>query len=240
MGKETAIAWTDTTWNPWQGCPLRCPYCYMYREKKRYGQDPATVVRSKPPTFNLPRKLKDPARVFVCSWSDFFTPEADPWRADAWEIMRGAPHLTFQIPTKQPQRITECLPVGWPFPNVWLGVSIENATARHRLATLNSVEAAVYFASFEPLLSDVGNLGLGSMEHAGNILLDWAIVGGASGPGAQPCDLAWIRSIVAQCRAADVAVFCKQLGGFPDKRDRLEDFPEDLRIREFPVAVEGA
>jgi len=44
----------------------------MYRDKKRYGQDPATVVRSKPATFNAPLHWKDPARVFVCSWSDFF------------------------------------------------------------------------------------------------------------------------------------------------------------------------
>lgn len=45
--------------------------------------------------------------------------------------------------------------------------------------------------------------------------LDWVIVGGESGPGARPCDVAWIRSIVEQCRAARVPAFVKQLGAVP-------------------------
>jgi hypothetical protein len=51
--------------------------------------------------------------------------------------------------------------------------------------------------------------------------LDWVICGGESGPGARPCDLAWIRSIVEQCKAAGVPCFVKQLGARPiDTRHR--------------------
>ncbi len=81
MAENTGILWTDNTWNPWQGCHKvspGCMNCYMYRDKNRYGQDPATVIRSKPATFNLPLKWKEPAKVFICSWSDFFIEEADP------------------------------------------------------------------------------------------------------------------------------------------------------------------
>lgn len=48
-----------------------------------------------------------------------------------------------------------------------------------------------------------------------NPRLDWIVVGGESGPGARPCDVGWIRSIVQQCDAAKVPVFVKQLGAEP-------------------------
>jgi hypothetical protein len=84
--------------------------------------------------------------------------------------------------------------------------------------------------------------------------LDWAIVGGESGPRARPCKINWIRSIVKQCRAAGVAPFAKQLGTNIDcdeddpafawfaeslplsdpKGGDPTEWPEDLRVREFP------
>jgi len=83
--------------------------------------------------------------------------------------------------------------------------------------------------------------------------LGWVIVGAESGPGASPMRLAWARSLVARCRAAGVAVFVKQLGKRPQSDDgrgtaiplKLIDraggdpgeWPEDLRVREWPVAV---
>jgi protein gp37 len=90
-------------------------------------------------------------------------------------------------------------------------------------------------------------------------MIGWVIVGGESGPGARPCDVDWIRSIVAQCRAAGVPAFVKQLGsrprwgrlggdlgtahqaraagGISDSKGKLpEEWPEDLRVREWPEA----
>lgn len=78
--------------------------------------------------------------------------------------------------------------------------------------------------------------------------IDWVIVGGESGPGARPFDLAWARSVVEQCKAAGAAVFVKQLGDAPKSKlviDRMrpklsrkggvmEEWPEDLRVREWP------
>ena len=71
--------------------------------------------------------------------------------------------------------------------------------------------------------------------------LDWVIVGGESGPGARPFDLAWARSIVAQCKAAGVSVFYKQGGSsnrcrHDSKGGCFECVPDDLRVREFPHA----
>ena len=95
MGSKTGIAWTDATWNCWQGChkvSAGWKNCYMFSEKTRYGQNPNVVVRSNPVTFNAPlRWAKNPEKypdikyIFVDSWSDFFIEEADPWREEAWE-----------------------------------------------------------------------------------------------------------------------------------------------------------
>lgn len=81
--------------------------------------------------------------------------------------------------------------------------------------------------------------------------LNWVIVGGESGPGARPFDIQWARAVVRQCKAAGAACFVKQLGGSPvdmelclngthdiNLRDRkggdMSEWPEDLRVREFP------
>jgi protein gp37 len=132
----------------------------------------------------------------------------------------------------------------WPLPNVWLGVSVENQeTADERLPTLLECPAAVRFVSAEPLL---GPLDLGRFLPA----LDWVIVGGESGPGARPFHVEWARSIVTACEAAGVAAFVKQLGASPFEHDAFDvpsevlldnfkggdmaEWPEDLRVREFP------
>ena len=161
MGTNSRIEWTDHTLNFWQGCrPVSegCANCYMYRDKRRYGQDPAKVVRSKDATFKAARKWKTPARVFVCSWSDFFIEEADEWRAEAWEEIRKYPHLTWMILTKRPQNILNRLPSDWGngWPNVFLGVTAENQEqADKRIPILLQIPAAVRFVSVEPMLSNI-------------------------------------------------------------------------------------
>lgn len=128
-----------------------------------------------------------------------------------------------------------------PRPNVWLGVSVENQKAAdERIPLLLQTPAAVRFLSVEPLLGPVdlrpkapdaySILGkfysTGKFDHTGmsptsdRVLncfprIDWVIVGGESGHGARPCNIAWVRSIVQQCNAAGVPCFVKQLGAYP-------------------------
>ncbi len=146
----------------------------------------------------------------------------------------------------------------WPLPNVWLGVSIEDqATADERIPLLLQTPAAKRFISAEPLLVPIDfRMGGSSVPdyapHRPLPQIDWLIVGGESGPGSRPCNISWIRSIRDQCKAADVRCFIKQLGsniapvcienGSVKERlflkDRkgcdIDEFPEDLRLREFP------
>jgi protein gp37 len=147
----------------------------------------------------------------------------------------------------------------WPLPNVWLGVSVEDqATADVRIPLLLQTPAALRFASLEPLLGPVDlaratwpvmsqrTLTADFQPHLG---LNWAIVGGESGPQARSCHILWIRDLLRQCREARLAAFVKQLGRRPvgpllgsgGKRSRKwndpSEWPEDLRVREWPVSV---
>lgn len=242
MGETTGIAWTQKTWNPWQGCHKvspGCKNCYMFSEKKRYGQNPDVVVRSKNPTFSAPLKWNDPSFVFTCSWSDWLVEEADPWRHEACDVIRRTPH-TYQALTKRIERAAE----HWePLPNAWLGVSVEDRRyGLPRIDKLREIPAALRFLSIEPQLEDLGELNL---EGIG-----WVIVGGESGHAARTFQIEWAWSIVEQCRAAGVPCFVKQLGARPSfggdlvkiadhKGSDPEEWPEDLRVQQVPPMVMG-
>lgn len=112
--------------------------------------------------------------------------------------------------------------VGWPMANVWVGVSVEDQRAAdERIPHLLATPAALRFLSCEPLLGPVDLSGScrpwGEGGASAQLLsrIGWVIVGGESGAQARPCDLRWIASLVAQCKAASVPVFVKQLGAVP-------------------------
>jgi protein gp37 len=200
-----------------------------------------------------PLHWKAPRRVFVNSMSDMFHEGVEFSVIGAiWITMAKAKQHTFQILTKRPHRMQAFLkwaeesreprelnrdlwPDGWPTPNVWLGVSVEDqATADERIPLLLETPAAVRWISAEPLLGpvDLTRLGPDGTQWAGlNTLtgeqpcchehpdrsvwhksLDWVIVGGESGPGARPMHPEWARSLRDQCKSAGVPFFFKQWG----------------------------
>jgi protein gp37 len=156
-------------------------------------------------------------------------------------------------------------PLTWPLPNVWLGVSVENQKwADIRIPALLNSPAAVRFLSCEPLLGPVdlqqavvvmgdqrGHGLTASWVHVRGCCrrfhgIDWVIVGGESGPGARPMDLAWACDLAEQCQAAGVAVFVKQLGAVwaranaaDPKGGNWHQWPSDLRIRQYPRPATG-
>ena len=250
MAENTKIQWTDHTWNPWTGCKKvssGCKFCYMYRDKERYGLDPTTVIRSKPPTFNKPLNWKEPAKVFTCSWSDFFIEEADLCRDDAWQIIKDTPHLTYQILTKRPERIIKNLPyqiikthisepnTKLPYipSNVWLGVSAGNQEDYEKMwLTLKTVKltlGGVFFLSLEPLTDPIDlSRAITTIDETEGIQPNWVIVGGESGNEKgkyryRKCELDWITSIVDQCLMRKIPVCVKQLGTHLSKELGLKD-----------------
>ena len=129
---------------------------------------------------------------------------------------------------------------GSPPPNVRVGTSIENQDYLSRLSDLRRIPG-VNFVSFEPLLGPIHVDGLRG--------IDWAIIGGESGDLVRPCSLDWVGQLAFDLRLAGVPVFVKQLGPFPidsfysfldPKGGDPNEWPENLRIREWPVPASPA
>jgi protein gp37 len=240
MAERTLISWTSHTWNPWHGCHAvspGCDHCYAEAAHKRAGWDFGNVVRSKT-TWNDPRRWQKALKgtekremVFTCSWSDFFLPEADNWRGEAWSVIRSSPNLIWQVLTKRPGLIPKRLPADWGdgYPNLWLGVSVESKAWLWRIPELKKVPAAVHFLSLEPLIEPLMPELADYLDH-----IEWAIVGGESGngtPNFRPMDHQWARDIFAECSKRGIARFFKQSSGFRTETGTKLD---GQFIREYP------
>jgi protein gp37 len=224
MADQSAIEWTDATWNPTTGCDRvspGCDNCYaatlavrlkaMGQPKYQRDGDPRTSgpgfgLTVHPGALDAPRRWRRPRRVFVNSMSDLFHPQVPTeFIARVFDVMVDTPQHSYQVLTKRPARAAALAGVlPWPA-NVWLGTSVESDAYCWRAGRLAQVPAAVRFVSAEPLLGAVPSLPVAS--------LDWVIVGGESGPGARPMDAAWVRGVRDACQQAGVAFFFKQWGG---------------------------
>lgn len=128
--------------------------------------------------------------------------------------------------------------------NITILTSVENqAMADERIPHLLRIPAARRGLSLEPLLGPV-DLDLRTINYnrlcngpaATSPWIDWLIIGGESGAKARPCDIEWVRSLVEQGRAAGVPVFVKQLHMDGKLIKDMEQFPADLRVRQWPTA----
>lgn len=247
VATATSIEWTETTWNPIRGCSRvspGCQHCYAERMAHRFsgpgmpyegltrpavsGPQWTGTVRLVPEALTEPLRWRTSRLVFVNSMSDLFHEKVpDTFIRAVFETMVSATQHRFQVLTKRAARLAALAPsLPWPN-NVWMGVSVESDAYTARVDALRETPAKVKFVSLEPLLS-----GLPSLDLQG---IDWAIVGGESGPAARPMHPAWVRAIRRTCRGAGVAFFFKQWGGVNKGRaGRLLDGRE---YNEFPGEV---
>ena len=250
----TFISWADYTHQFWTGCTKisdGCKYCYMHRILEKGDRDPTSIRRADDKKFHEPKKFKKGGIIFVNSMSDFFHPEADEWRAEAWEVIKECPQHSWLILTKRPERIIECLPPDWVgnYNNVMLGVSIESQKYIERLCQLCDVPDAKRFISAEPLLGPL-NLTFDDLDGCRPIdSFKWCIIGGESGEETGPykyreCKLEWIENLVAdlQQKAPHVHIHVKQMGSWLKKEMGLKDrhgadpseFPKHLQLSSRP------
>jgi protein gp37 len=225
---DTSIEWTDATWNPVAGCTVLtagCTNCYAmrmaarlemmgvekYRDltRKSGGRSVWTgKINLDERSLSTPLAWSKPRKVFVNSMSDLFHPDVpNNFIFQVWEVMKATPRHTYQILTKRPARMAEVLsdPGFSILPNVWLGASVEDDRVLARLDELRGVPAAIRFVSFEPLIGSVAS---------GNLIgIDWAIVGGESGPRSRVMKPEWVHEIEAMCAKSKTAFFFKQWGG---------------------------
>ena len=231
MATTTRIEWADITINPVRGCSHcspGCDHCYAERFAARLARIPNTArayaglvdVNGKwTGRFSVSLDTLDalsikPRRIFVGSMCDLFH-ENLPYNLFLWivEKLSRYPQHTFMLLTKRPERMKHFISLTkesdtvcglWPLPNLWLGVTVCNRDELWKLDVLRKIPAALRFVSFEPLLSDLGDVDLSG--------IGWVIAGGETGPGARPMHPDWVRSLRDQCQEATVPFFFKSWG----------------------------
>lgn len=272
--ENTNIGWTDDTWNPVHGCHKvseGCANCYAAAQSQRFGHtpEPWTVqnaeenVKFQEHHLEYPLE-KEPRRIFVNSMSDLFHElVSDEYIHRIMDVIEEADQHVFQALTKHgcefdgdhysrhpdsghptPRLLEWEAEYGrWP-DNLWMGVSVEAETRTYRMEQLAHIDAAVKWVSFEPLVDEV--TGLGPMAH-----IDWAVIGGESGPAKDRRDMdhAWARRIRDAARANGVPVFFKQSSAeSPEQGRALAEEHSGYReaklnggelteLREFPDAL---
>ncbi|MDU7524166.1 MAG: phage Gp37/Gp68 family protein [Roseomonas mucosa] len=256
MAESTLISWADDTFNPWIGCQIAspaCDHCYAESWAKRFGrpwgphgerQVTSEANWRAPLRWNTAaERAQRRRRVFTASLADIFDNKAPEGARDRlWALIRDTPWLDWLILTKRPQNIAGMLPPDWRdgYPNVWLGVTVENQVELdRRVPILRSIPAKVRFLSCEPLLSEitfrwrpwVQERPDGSEGHLDALLgIHWVICGGESGSQARPMHPDWARKLRGECAEAGVAFHFKQWGRWLPFYDRDQEDPDWRRV----------
>lgn len=220
MATKSSIEWTESTWNPVTGCTKvspGCKHCYAERMALRlqamgqanYRNGFALTLQEH--ALELPLRWKKPRIIFVNSMSDLFHKDIPvEYIQRVFEVMRRAQWHRFQVLTKRSERLLQLDSQFLWTENIWMGVSVESADYVGRIDDLRQTRARIKFLSLEPLLGPLPGLNLKG--------IDWAIVGGESGPGSRAMEADWVIDIRRQCQKAQVAFFFKQWGGVNKKR----------------------
>lgn len=225
VANNSAIEWTEATWNPTTGCTKiskGCVNCYAATLSRRLN---AMGLEKYANNFEftqhvseveLPLHWKKPRKIFVNSMSDLFHEDAETeFIARCFDTMTKADWHIYQVLTKRPERMVEfskkfarCL--GFQIPNnIWMGTSVEDNQTVRRIMDLQRVKCYTKFVSFEPLLEDIRKVDLDG--------IDWAIIGGESGFHHRPVEKGWVKNLIRQCTKQGVKVFFKQWGGIRPK-----------------------
>lgn len=264
MAESTGIEWTDSTWNPWEGCTKvgpGCDHCYAEARNVRFSagsnwgvgaprrhtsahiwNDPMRWQRDAD-AFELANK--HPRRVFVASLADIFDNAVpEEWQADAFRLMQDCDRLRWLPLTKRVGNVETFVPNHWKA-GFWpghVGLMITVVTAREvardvpKLLDLKRRLAIPWVGlSIEPLIEDVADALRRAMRDEH---VDWMIVGGESGRGARRYEMNWPRHVIELGAALNIAVFHKQLGERPTlKGDVYPATGKGKDMREWPEGL---
>lgn len=242
MAEITGISWTDHTHSIAWGCNKispGCKFCYADDWSARFGNDVWGLNKprkklsnahwAKPKKWNkacAAKGTKD--KVFSSSMCDNF--EDHPTIAEEllrlWALIKETPNLEWQLLTKRADRIKDCLPPDWGdgYPNVWLGVSVENDDYCWRVDALREIPAKIRFISYEPAIGPVPSLNLDNIH--------WLIFGGESGENRRPMKDEWAVEAMAKCREKEVAFFFKQHSAL---KSGVDCYLNGVEYKEFPL-----
>ena len=225
----------STMWNLWHGCTkvsAGCRHCYVYRRDAEFGKDSSIVTKTK--AFDLPirknRKGEYKVRpedgvVYTCFTSDFFHPDADEWRKEAWSMMHTRADLDFFFITKRPERFHVNLPENWGdgYPNVHICCTCENQyMADKRLPIFLELPIRHKSIIHEPML---GPINIERFLEKYGKEIDQVVCGGESGDEARLCDYAWVMDTMCQCVKYEVPFHFKQTGANFKRGEQIYHIP---------------
>lgn len=233
MGEQTAISWTDHTFNPWWGCTRvspGCVNCYAETFDKRVGGDhwgpgkPRRVFGDK----HWREPLKWAGRVFCASMADIFDEEAPAdQRERLWGLIRQTPNLTWQLLTKRVEGYKTMLPPDLlDNPRIWKGFTGEDQPRYDERWDFMRRLPGLTWWSYEPALAEVTMYKVWAKPH-------WVVFGGESGNHLRACDVDWANRNQAECKERGIPWFMKQMSArTPTEGKAL--IPLHLMIQEFP------
>lgn len=253
MANTSSIEWTEATWNPTTGCSKispGCKNCYAEKLSKRLNAMGLKKYKNNfeftehPNDIGLPLTWKKSKKVFVNSMSDLFHENSRmEFIAECFYTMIKADWHIYQVLTKRSHIMSEFSDYFKSYfgniipPHIWMGVSVENEEHVWRIDELKKVQCHTRFISFEPLIGSVGKVNLKG--------IDWAIIGGESGPKFRDVEKDWILDIIKQCKKQNVAVFFKQWGGVRPKskgrtidRRKYSEYPKTKKIENLLKEIE--
>ncbi len=249
---NTAISWTDSTFNPWVGCrkvSAGCDNCYAETLVNRgyfghrFDQVQLHLERLKHLGKFKPKKVEGgglrPHQVFVNSMSDFFLEDVpDEAIFQTLDAIEAAPNTVFQILSKRPIRARKIITArygnrGVP-EHIWFGFSAEDNRVAGRVKILRTIKervgSMVAFLSVEPIVGPTDAL---DFTH-----IDWVITGGESGPKARKMERSWLMPAVESAVKASIPLWHKQ-SGTPWSHPNLEEAPIGGITTRFKWLVEN-
>ena len=206
-------------WNPWHGCKKAsegCLNCYMYFLDRMRGEYGGRIYKTSGFDYPLSKdrhgnyKVKSGELIRVCMTSDFFLPEADPWRDEAWEIIRLRSDVKFYLLTKRPEIVSSRLPKNWNggWENVFFNITCENQRRADEripiLLDLPFIHKGLMAAPF------IGPINIEEYLKSGKI--EQVVCGGENYDGARACNFDWVKSLSEQCRRQHINFFFIETG----------------------------
>ena len=224
-------------WNPWHGCTKispGCKNCYVYRLDAMHNRGNESNICRKTGNFRLPvlknrsgeYKVPPGSYIYTCFTSDFFLPDADTWRDEAWAMIKERSDCVFMFYTKRIDRLERCVPGDWGegYENVIIGCTVENqAMADYRLPVFINAPVKYRTVGIEPMLERV------DISRYLNGEIASVSVGGESGANARPCDFDWVIDVRKQCVEKGVSFSYHQTGSRLIKDGKMFLIPRRLQ-----------
>lgn len=253
---EKGISWAQMTWNCLLGCkpidPKVCPKCWAQTFARRLSVNKRTPYYHNLITDGewngqskfMESRLYEPLRIKESTWivcglmgDPFLSAQNFPYLEKILTVCKMAPWHKFLFLTRRPNIAATFFhrkyverSIGFPLPNVGIGISVEdNDSLTKRAPLILDIPAAFHFLSYEPSLGDLPSLPLYLRDEKKRF--QWVLMGGQSGPGSEPMPRDRAIFVRDLCIIHGIKFHFKQWGSFLPEIEYIERFGPGKRAK---------